>query len=116
MRADRSADISTSIIPKDPIRALTKRRLIKPTSPRCPSAWQPNPGRGSTYRRGNSVQTTGTSSDVEPVAVARSCLRAPQAVDLPERGFIVPHGTDRLHLSLHAPPRSLRSCVIEGLP
>src|ERR1700674_363130 len=62
MRADRSADISTSIIPKDPIRALTKRRRIKPTSPRCPSAWQPNPGRGSTYRRGNSVQTTGTIS------------------------------------------------------
>ena len=26
------------------------------------SAWRPNPGRGSTYRRGESVQTTGTSS------------------------------------------------------
>src|ERR1700693_1254014 len=64
MRADRSADISTSISPKDPIRALTKRRRIKPTSPRCPSAWQPNPGRGSTYRRGDSVQTTGTTSDL----------------------------------------------------
>jgi putative transposase len=29
-----------------------------------PSAWQPNPGRGSTYRRGKSVQTTGTTSFV----------------------------------------------------
>jgi hypothetical protein len=27
-----------------------------------PSARRPNPGRGSTYRRGKSVQTTGTSS------------------------------------------------------
>src|SRR6516162_6325855 len=25
------------------IRALTARHPIKPTSPRCPSAWQPNP-------------------------------------------------------------------------
>ena len=38
----------------------------KPTSPSCPSAWQPNPGRGSTYRRGNSVQTTGTTSTQRP--------------------------------------------------
>ena len=45
------------------IRALTARHQIKPTSPRCPSAWQPNPGRGSTYRRGKIVQTNGTSSD-----------------------------------------------------
>ena len=44
------------------IRALTARHQIKPTSLRCPSAWQPNPGRGSTYRRGKIVQTTGTSS------------------------------------------------------
>ena len=33
-----------------------------PTSPRCPSAWQPNPGRRSTYRRGKIVQTTGTGT------------------------------------------------------
>jgi hypothetical protein len=32
-------------------------RPIKPTSIRCPSAWQPNFGRRSTYRRGKSVQT-----------------------------------------------------------
>src|SRR5271165_1845394 len=36
-------------------RALTAPRQIKPTSPRCHSAWQLNPGRGSTYRRGKSV-------------------------------------------------------------
>jgi putative transposase len=41
---------------------LTAPHPIKPTSPRCPSAWQPNPGRGSTYRRGKSVQTTGATS------------------------------------------------------
>ena len=32
------------------------------TSPRCQSAWKPNPGRRSTYRRGKSVQTTGPTS------------------------------------------------------
>src|SRR5665811_854228 len=46
----------------DHTRALTARHPIKPTSHRCPSAWQPNPGRRSTYRRGDSVQTTGTTS------------------------------------------------------
>src|SRR3974377_1089201 len=49
-------------MPEDHIRALTARHLIKPTSFRRLSAWQPNLGRGSTYRRGNSVQTTGTTS------------------------------------------------------
>jgi integrase len=44
---------------------LTASRPIKPTSPRCHSAWQPDPGRGSTYRCGKSVQTTGTTS-VDP--------------------------------------------------
>ena len=44
------------------MRALTERRLTRPTSTRCPSAWQPNHGRGSTYRGGKSVQTTGTTS------------------------------------------------------
>ena len=43
-------------------RALTAPHPIKPTSRRCLSAWQPNPGRGSTYRRGKSVQTSGTTS------------------------------------------------------
>src|SRR5260370_9281453 len=36
---------------------------IKPTSTRCQSAWWLNLGRCSTYRRGDSVQTAGTSSD-----------------------------------------------------
>ena len=46
----------------DRTRALTTPHRIKPTSTSRQSAWQPNPGRGSTYRRGKSVQTTGTSS------------------------------------------------------
>src|SRR5260370_4934685 len=45
-----------------PTRALTAPRPIKAASPRCHSAGQANPGRGSTYRRGKSVQTTGTTS------------------------------------------------------
>ena len=48
-----------------PHSSLDGTHPIKPTSPRCPSAWQPNPGRGSTYRSGNSVQTTGTTTDGE---------------------------------------------------
>src|SRR6266705_6826997 len=43
------------------IRALTAPHPITPTSPRCPSAWQSNHGRCSTYRRGKAVQTTGSS-------------------------------------------------------
>ena len=58
----RSAATWTSTTAADRIRALTARHPIKPTSTRCHSAWQPNPGRGSTYRRGKSVQTTGTTS------------------------------------------------------
>ncbi len=48
----------------DHIRALTARHPIKPTSRCCLSAWQPNPGRCSTYRCGESVQTTGTTSSL----------------------------------------------------
>jgi putative transposase len=44
----RSAATWTSITAGDRIRALTASRPIKPTSPSCHSAWQPNPGRGST--------------------------------------------------------------------
>jgi uncharacterized protein (DUF1330 family) len=29
----------------------------------CQSAWQPNPGRGSTYRSGKTVRTSGATSD-----------------------------------------------------
>ena len=55
-----------------PHRALTARRPIKPTSPRCPSAWQPKPGRRSTYRRGKSVQTTGTTSEL--ISAYQKCV------------------------------------------
>src|SRR5689334_15837686 len=44
----------------DPIRALTALPRIKPTSTSRHSAWRPNPGRPSTYRCGDSVQTSGT--------------------------------------------------------
>src|SRR6516162_3278149 len=56
--------ISISTIPSVHIRALTAPRRIRPTSPCCRSARQPNPGRGSTYRRGNSVQRFGTTADL----------------------------------------------------
>ena len=60
--APRSVDTSTSTMAGVPTRALTAAPRIKPTSTRCQSAWRPNPGRGSTYRRGKSVQTIGTTS------------------------------------------------------
>jgi hypothetical protein len=50
------------IMAADHIRALTTPHRIKPTLTSRHSAWRPNPGRRSTYRRGESVQTTGTSS------------------------------------------------------
>ena len=58
----RSAVTSTSTTQGAHIRALTARHQIKPTSPRCHSAWQPNPGRGSTYRRGKIVQRSSRRS------------------------------------------------------
>src|SRR6516165_5323823 len=60
-----SAATSTSTTAIGLIRALTDARPIKPTSTRCLSARRPNPGRGSTYRRGNSVQTTAATSDLD---------------------------------------------------
>ena len=45
-----------------PHSSLDDAPRIKPTSTSRHSAWRPNPGRRSTYRRGISVQTTGTSS------------------------------------------------------
>src|SRR5258705_13762644 len=62
-RGTRSAVTSTSIIAAVHIRALTATHRIKPTSTRCQSAWWLNLGRCSTYRRGDSVQTAGTSSE-----------------------------------------------------
>src|ERR1019366_839678 len=71
------AATSTFTTVGDHPRALTARHPIKPTSRRCPSAWQPNTGRRSTYRRGDSVQTTGTTSKFSrlPCTVAGSTLR-----------------------------------------
>ena len=46
--APRSAATSTSTTADAPTRRLTGARPIKPTSTRCHSAWQHNPGRGST--------------------------------------------------------------------
>src|SRR5882757_2914775 len=70
-------------ISADRIRALTASRPIKPTSTRCPSAWQPNPGRGSTYRRGKAVQTTGTTSKpaARPFETPDECLVAEICID-----------------------------------
>ncbi len=65
-RATRSGAISISTIAAARIRALTARHPIKPTSGTraCRrSAWQPNPGRRSTYPSGNSVRTSGATSD-----------------------------------------------------
>jgi hypothetical protein len=45
-------------------RALTTAPRIKPTSTNYRSARRPNPGRGSTWQRGKSVQTTGAPSGV----------------------------------------------------
>src|ERR1039458_9894750 len=59
----RLAGISTSTTADVHIRVLTTALQIKPTSTRCHSAWQPKPGRGSTYRRGDFVQTNGTGSE-----------------------------------------------------
>ena len=45
-----------------PHSSLDDMTRIKPTLTFRRSARRPNPGRGSTYRRGDSVQTNGTSS------------------------------------------------------
>jgi len=58
----RSAATWSSTTAGDRIRALTAPHPIKLTSTNCHSAWQPNPGRDSTYRSGKPVQTTGTTS------------------------------------------------------
>jgi putative transposase len=50
----RSAATWTFIMADVHTRALTASHPITPTSRRCLSAWQPNPGRGSTYRSGKS--------------------------------------------------------------
>ena len=64
-----------------PTRALTTLRPIRRTSRSCPSAQQPNPGRGSIYRRGVSVQTNGPTAyhglqEAVPFSSEQSYLRS----------------------------------------
>src|SRR5215471_12475452 len=74
-RAAPSNAISISTMPSVPIRALTARRPIRPTSPCCRSAWRLNPGRGSTYRGRNSVQRIGTTAYAAAVDVVANSVR-----------------------------------------
>lgn len=62
------------------IRALTTRRLIKPTSPRCRSARQPAPAEAPLNRRGIFVQTTGTTFNhpARKLAIASTVFQPPQ--------------------------------------
>jgi hypothetical protein len=53
-------------------RIMTAPQPIKPTSTNCHSAWQPNPGRDSTYRSGKPVQTTGATSILAATHALRS--------------------------------------------
>src|ERR1700680_806770 len=57
-----SADTSASTTAEDHIRALTGRRPIRPTSPRCRMSRRLNPGRSSTYQTEEAVQTSGAST------------------------------------------------------
>ena len=50
------------------------------------AAWQPNPGRGSTYRRGKSVQTTETTSVRGPVQLTRRVSSTSVTVITPGTG------------------------------
>src|SRR6202022_1964307 len=77
-REIRSAGISNFTTAEDRIRALTATHRIKPTSPRCLSAGQPNLGRCSTYQRGDFVQTIGTSSLYYPQCRTRHSFRRKQ--------------------------------------
>src|SRR5258705_949734 len=70
----RLVGISTFTTGDDRIRVLTTAPRIKPTSIFLRSARRLNPGRGSTYRRGDSVQTTGTSSYTTPKACATAFI------------------------------------------
>ena len=65
---------STSTMQGDRMRALTTPHPIKPTSSRCPCLASQS-SRGSTYRGGKPVQTTGTTSDVAANAGSSHCYR-----------------------------------------
>src|SRR6202045_4572034 len=70
-----SADTSASTTAEDHIRALTGRRPIRPTSPRCRMSRRLNPGRSSTYQTEEAVQTSGASS-VNLAVTGRGVLAA----------------------------------------
>src|ERR1700716_1551827 len=80
-----SADTSASTTAEDHIRALTGRRPIRPTSPRCRMSRRLNPGRSSTYQTEEAVQTSGASSPFLYISF-----------DL----AVGPHHYDLLHLAL----------------
>src|SRR5262245_7094563 len=91
--ACRSAATWTFITAGDRIRALTARHPIKPISASCRSAWQPNLGRRSTYRCGNSVQTTGTTSLyvlADGRAIGRNSRRPAQLLRLLQHFMFAP--------------------------
>src|ERR1700692_2723215 len=82
----RLAGISTFTTADVPSRVLTAAPRIKPTSTRCHSAWQPKPGRGSTYRRGDFVQTSGTSLFFDhSAALPNRILELRQRISHPDR-------------------------------
>src|SRR5437870_1783593 len=128
----RSAATSTSTTAIDLIRALTDARPIKPTSTRCLSARRPNPGRGSTYRCGNSVQTTAATSQgsiaacgclalllillVDYIKQARASLctmKKCHNVRLCDCVVIVTHSTS-LYITLY--PSHIHSISLRSLP
>jgi hypothetical protein len=88
----RAVGCTTGTASKWRVRYAEKRfgglHPIKLTSPRCHSAWQPNPGRGSTYRRGKTVQTTGATSTgdrgAEPKYTAETGKRILALLDRPK--------------------------------
>jgi NADPH:quinone reductase-like Zn-dependent oxidoreductase len=90
---------------------LTTAPRIKPTSIFLRSARRPNPGRGSTYRRGIAVQTTGTSSagathciNYRTDPVANAVLAATQGA-----------GVDRvIEVDVTANAQSNLKAVVEG--
>jgi hypothetical protein len=82
----------------DRIRALTASHPIKPTSTRCRSAWQPNPGRGSTYRSGKAVQTTGTTSGRCPPKADSLCSLSSVGLDPKQTSKGHPYGGTNLAL------------------
>src|ERR1700732_3977016 len=77
-----SADTSASTTAEDHIRALTGRRPIRPTSPRCRMSRRLNPGRSSTYQTEEAFQTSGASSPSQCLASHGKLVRRKTAYQL----------------------------------